>query len=72
MRANDLWSSHPAESDRIAPIEAFPQVGPSIDVSEERWVSIDAEMSGWYKHIHHTLLGTRDPIGAPRPPSRHP
>lgn len=67
LRANDVWSSHPAESDRIALIHALAQVGPSVEVSQERWDAIDAEMSGWYTHIHRALLGTRDPIGVPRP-----
>jgi Zn-dependent protease with chaperone function len=64
LRANDLWSSHPPESDRIALVEALAHVEPSVDVSQERWGVIDLEMSGWYAHIHHVLLGTRDPIGA--------
>jgi heat shock protein HtpX len=62
LRTSDLWSSHPAESNRIALVETLPRIGPSVDVSQERWETIDAEMSGWYTHIHHTLLGTRDPI----------
>lgn len=66
VRTHDLWSSHPAESDRMALIEALPPVGPSVEVSEERWEAIDAEMSQWYAQIHRTLLGTRDPIRIPR------
>lgn len=65
LRANDLWSSHPADADRIALIEALPTIGPSVEVSPQRWAAIDSEMSSWYNHIHRTLLGTRDRIALP-------
>ncbi|MFC8500846.1 M48 family metallopeptidase [Pedococcus sp. NPDC057267] len=64
LRSTDLWSTHPAEGDRMTLVEALPQLPASLHVSGETWDAIDAEMSAWYAHLHRKLLGTRDRIAA--------
>lgn len=61
-RGVDLWSSHPCADDRIALMEQLPALAPSYQPGEQRWAAIDAELSGWYAHLHRHLLGTRDRI----------
>ena len=62
LRSTDLWSSHPAEGDRLALVEALPVLPPSLHVPSDTWDAIDSEMSAWYAHFHRELLGTRDRI----------
>ena len=61
-REVDLWSSHPCDDDRMALVEQLPRLAPTIQLGEHRWARIDAELAGWYAHVHRHLLGTRDRI----------
>lgn len=62
IRSTDLWSSHPAESDRMSLVECLPAIDGKLTISPDRWAAIDAEMAGWTARVHRTLLGTRDPL----------
>jgi Zn-dependent protease with chaperone function len=61
-REVDLWSSHPCDDDRMTLVEGLPRVAPAFQLGDQRWARIDAELAGWYAHVHKHLLGTRDRI----------
>ncbi|WBC16532.1 M48 family metalloprotease [Micromonospora sp. WMMA1998] len=59
-RGTDLWSTHPAEDQRMRLVEELPRVDGTLHVDESRWAELDRELAPWRRAVHHALLGTRD------------